>query len=406
MSFMKKNLLLVGLLTAGLTFPMFSCSDDDGGEEDGGNGGGGSTVDSVATDTTSTDSISSADIDYTSSNASSWGTYMLIVADLLQQDAADLDSAWRVSYSSNGVSFATTFKNHTGNGYTSAVSCIEQIIDGCADIANEVGTSKIGEPYNYYIAGRTTQALYAVESWYSWHSRDDYTNNIYSIRNSYYGTRDGSIATNSLYNYVNSLNSTLNAQVVAAIEDAAEAIQAIPQPFRNNIASTQSVTAMTACATLESLLTNTLKPYLIANDNDDAYDAIVAQYVDAVVLPTYADLKTKNAALYDAVAAFRSNPSNDGFEACAEAWLEARAPWEQSEAFLFGPVDELGLDPNMDSWPLDQDAIVNILNSGNYDNLEWNEGDSDETIESAQNVRGFHTLEFFIFKDGEARTVE
>ena len=38
-------------------------------------------------------------------------------------------------------------------------------------------------------------------------------------------------------------------------------------------------------------------------------------------------------------------------------------PWEQSEAFLFGPVDILGLDPNMDSWPLDQVAIVNILNS-------------------------------------------
>ena len=34
-------------------------------------------------------------------------------------------------------------------------------------------------------------SLYAVESWYSWHSRDDYTNNIYSIRNAYYGSLDG-----------------------------------------------------------------------------------------------------------------------------------------------------------------------------------------------------------------------
>ena len=83
----------------------------------------------------------------------------------------------------------------------------------------------------------------------------------------------------------------------------------------------------------------------------------------------------------------------------------AREPWEKSEAFLFGPVDALGLDPNMDSWPLDQVAIVNILNSGNFDDLNWTDGESDDEIEAAQNVRGFHTLEFLLFKNGEPRTV-
>ena len=106
-----------------------------------------------------------------------------------------------------------------------------------------------------------------------------------------------------------------------------------------------------------------------------------------------------------AVQALAGTPSNDAFESACDAWIVARQPWEQSEAFLFGPVDAMGLDPNMDSWPLDQVAIVNILNSGDFSNLEWNEGDSEDQITSTQEIRGFHTLEFLLFKNGNPRTV-
>ena len=59
----------------------------------------------------------------------------------------------------------------------------------------------------------------------------------------------------------------------------------------------------------------------------------------------------------------------------------------------------------MDSWPLDQVAIVNILNSGNFDNLDWTDGDDEDKIAATQEVRGFHTLEFLLFKNGEPRKV-
>jgi hypothetical protein len=36
--------------------------------------------------------------------------------------------------------------------------------------------------------------------------------------------------------------------------------------------------------------------------------------------------------------------------------------------------------------------------------MEWTDDQEDEDIEAAQNVRGFHTLEFLLFKNGEART--
>ena len=251
------------------------------------------------------------------------------------------------------------------------------------------------------------QALYAVESWYSWHSIDDYTNNIHSIRNAYYGTRDGKVASSSLATLISTTNATLDQDVRNSIQRAIDAIQAIPAPFRNNIGAPEVSTAMEVCNELEEVLGN-LKGYIQRNEavNADAVlQPILNNYVNNVVLPTYSDLLKANTSLYQAAQAFQKNPSNAAFEACCEAWFSARAPWETSEAFLFGPVDALGLDPNMDSWPLDQEAIANILNSGKFDQLTWSDGDSDDDIEAVQSVRGFHTMEFLIFKDGKARTL-
>lgn len=352
------------------------------------------------------DTVNAKDIDYTSANSKSWHNYMINVALLLSDDAQSLCDAWTVSYNGDEP-FATTFKNHSKGAYQSALNCLEQIVDGCADIANEVGTAKIGDPYNLYMAGRTEEALYAVESWYSWHSRDDYTNNIRSIRNSYYGSFDGTVNTHSMSALIAEADPDLDARLKAAIQKAADDIQAIPQPFRNHINSSEANVAMESCASLEALLSNDLKRALNSmSGNDEMLDAIVESYVDEVVVPTYRNLVSCNNTLRDAVNRLARNPSDAAFESACDAWLEAREPWEKSEAFLFGPVDQLGLDPNMDSWPLDQNAIVQNLNTGSFDNLDWSDGDSDDVIEAAQNLRGFHTLEFLLFKDGQPRRIK
>lgn len=352
------------------------------------------------------DTVNAKDIDYTSANSKSWHNYMINVALLLSDDAQSLCDAWTVCYNGDEP-FAATFKNHSKGAYQSALNCLEQIVDGCADIANEVGTAKIGDPYNLYMAGRTEEALYAVESWYSWHSRDDYTNNIRSIRNSYYGSLDGTVNTHSMSALIAEADPDFDARLKAAIQKAADDIQAIPQPFRNHINSSEANVAMESCASLEALLSNDLKRALNSmSGNDEMLDAIVESYVDEVVVPTYRNLVSCNNALRDAVNRLVRNPSDAAFESACDAWLEAREPWEKSEAFLFGPVDQLGLDPNMDSWPLDQNAIVQNLNTGSFDNLDWSDGDSDDVIEAAQNLRGFHTLEFLLFKDGQPRRIK
>ncbi|MDE6578447.1 MAG: peptidase M75, partial [Muribaculaceae bacterium] len=350
--------------------------------------------------------VDSKNIDYSSENADSWHNYSVKVAELLARDSQDLYDSWNKAYE-GGASYSSIFKTASAP-YTSYLNCIEEILDGCSDIANEVGEAKIGDPYDLFTAGRREEALYAVESWYSWHSRDDYSNNILSIRNSYLGSLDGTENEASMAALVKSENPQLDSDTRSAITAAYDAILAIPQPFRNNINCQEARTAMEACADLDNLLTKRLKPFFQNLDTsfDSELEKIVENYTDRVVLPTYQTLCERNNALLKAVKDLSSSRTDENFRKAANAWLLAREPWEKSEAFLFGPVDALGLDPNMDSWPLDQDAIVNHLKSGNFSDLEWGNGDDDSKVEAAQNIRGFHTLEFLLFKDGAPRKIE
>lgn len=392
---MKKNFFYAAALAMGLTFSVTACSDDD----------------------TPKEPVDVANIDYTSENATSWNNYMKAVVTLLLRDASDLYEYWDKSYK-GGESYAETFKNHRAP-FNSAGSCVQQVIDGCVDIAIEVGESKIGDPYSKYQAGDVTEALYAVESWYSWHSREDYSNNIVSICNAFCGVRSeavisgadiekSKIAEQSLYTVLkDNGHQELADNTLSAIKKAYDKILAIPQPFRNHINSPQSLAAQEACSELSVLLKDKVKP-ACEKLEEAVLSPVVENYVNVVVLPTYSDLKDKVATLYVKVDALAENPTNQAFKNACDAWISAREPWEKSEAFLFGPVADQGLDPNMDSWPLDQAAIVNILNSGDYSQMKWsgNYTEDSEAISAAQNVRGFHTLEFLLFKDGQARTVD
>lgn len=400
---MKKNVFLVALLAMGLT--TFTACDEENNEK------------------TIPEGI--ADVDFeedqtavTDANLTNWVQYSVQVANLLTKDASDLKNAWTDSYN-GGDAYSEQFKNPgTGKTFASYSNCVQQIIEGCADIANEVGTAKIGEPRDLWEKGSYKDAVYAVESWYSFHSIDDYTNNILSIRNAVYGTRNGEQAAQSVASYLKANNVSLYNSLVTKINTAVNAIQGIKSPLRSYLGSNTVLAAQDACSALEKVLTNDLKPVMMAASEEDL-KPIIINYTDNVVLPTYADLLADNTALNTAIRTLANTAGeyqagtktvadvNLAFKAAALLWITAREPWETSEAFLFGPVADKGLDPNMDSWPLDVDALKNTLASGKFDNLTW-EGEfdeDDETIAAVQNVRGFHTLEFLLFYNGTPRTL-
>jgi uncharacterized iron-regulated protein len=137
----------------------------------------------------------------------------------------------------------------------SFVAAVSQIFDGAIDIANEVGETKIEAPY-------TSHKVEEVESWYSWHSLEDYQNNIQSIKNAYLGgvgnTTRPSVAL--LSNYVASKNAQLDKDIKAKIEDCITKIAAIGggsksfyEVVRDQINATQVEAAVDACEDLAGL---------------------------------------------------------------------------------------------------------------------------------------------------------
>ncbi len=135
-----------------------------------------------------------------------------------------------------------------------------------------------------------------------------------------------------------------------------------------------------------------------SDDDDDGidppvgYDAepILRQAAHGVIFATYEDLRFAAADLNGAIAVLRVGPSETTLAAARSAWRAARVPWEQSEGFLFGPVSDEGLDPAIDSWPVNETDLNAVLASGEELDQELIDGLGDE-------LKGFHTLEYLLF---------
>ncbi|MDR2835024.1 MAG: peptidase M75 [Bacteroidales bacterium] len=185
--------------------------------------------------------------------------YLCAIAEVLAEDCILLEGNWcgfnnlsaskkeiianaDLSISSN---FGEEMKNagNPGSRYRSLQQAIFEILEGCKDIADEVGNSKIADPVS-------SQNVLEVESWYSWNSLSDFVNNINSIENSYLGGINGFQA-NSLSNFVAQKNQALDEEIKNNINIAKTKILAIGQPFRNNLNNvTGAQEAMTACDNL------------------------------------------------------------------------------------------------------------------------------------------------------------
>ena len=139
---------------------------------------------------------------------------------------------------------------------------------------------------------------------------------------------------------------------------------------------------------------------------DEQLSAQVAeQFVDHTVAPTYTALAAKAELLASQLAALRQNPSNTGVEEACQTFLDAREQWEKSEAFLFGAAGDFGIDPHIDSWPLDEDAFRTLM----YESpamiaaLDGEDGDVVAGERLGNALLGFHGLEYILFADGRAK---
>lgn len=159
------------------------------------------------------------------------------------------------------------------------------------------------------------------------------------------------------------------------------------------------------------------------NNDDDKTDgidkqnaeleAVAKQYVGSTVNLTYSLLATETQKLYEDLLALKtkmkggaSASQSEIDDICAE-FLLARGYYEESEAFLFGAATDFGIDPHIDTWPLDLQGLADALsNKTQMSNLDA-ENEDDAIAYAAgklgQELLGFHGIEFVIFRDGKNR---
>ena len=135
-------------------------------------------------------------------------------------------------------------------------------------------------------------------------------------------------------------------------------------------------------------------------------EAIVKQYLNHTVYPTYAQLAEKTAALVGNLETLKGSMTQANVNTATATFLEARKWWEMSEAFLFGAASDFGIDPHIDSWPLDEDAFNNLMASPNMIAMLANDENGMVAGEQLGNaLLGFHGIEYILFREGQPRNV-
>ncbi len=190
--------------------------------------------------------------------------YAIAVASDLALSACRLEAAWAgmdnidedkaafliLSEEEPEDDFGFQMKNcgKAGSTWMSVTAGTEQIIEGCKDIIDEVGTQKIGNPY-------TGEDTNYIESPHSWNSITDFYDNVVSIRNSYFGALGAtSPEANSVSAYIASIDKEANDGVVSALEKCLSAIDAMPRPFVKNYTDPKVGAAIEACTALNDAL--------------------------------------------------------------------------------------------------------------------------------------------------------
>ena len=144
--------------------------------------------------------------------------------------------------------------------------------------------------------------------------------------------------------------------------------------------------------------------------NEKEMQQIAEQYVPKVIYATYGDLARETGELYvllaDAAEGGVSALTQAKLDAICAKFLEARQSWEESEAFLFGAATDFGIDPHIDTWPLDPDGLATELSNAEKVNaLKGEDGILYAAAKLGQELLGFHGIEFILFRDGKNRTV-
>jgi predicted lipoprotein len=123
--------------------------------------------------------------------------------------------------------------------------------------------------------------------------------------------------------------------------------------------------------------------------------AVLQSLADVVIIPTYREVAVRLDAFAAIAVALRQEPTAERLAAAKESWRSARHTWKQSEAFRFGPTEDLHLRirSKVDWSPISPARIEEQI-----------AGTAEMTAEYIDtlgtNRRGFLTIEYLLFDGG------
>ena len=127
------------------------------------------------------------------------------------------------------------------------------------------------------------------------------------------------------------------------------------------------------------------------SEKDKRYQAIADQFTKNTVIVTYTGLADQTEALVEKLKALKADKTDDNVKSVCETFLNARAWWEKSEAFLFGAASDFGIDPHIDSWPLDLDGLLDEMkNTSHITAMEAEDADVWAGVKLGPELLGFH----------------
>ena len=140
---------------------------------------------------------------------------------------------------------------------------------------------------------------------------------------------------------------------------------------------------------------------------DERFMEIADRFVNHTVIPTYTSLSDYTEQLVEDLQALREDVSQANIAKACETFLTARAYWEKSEAFLWGAATDFGIDPHIDTWPLDLVGLKEALtNEAQIAGLASEDGDVYAGEKLGPTLLGFHGIEYVLFFEGRHRTAD
>ena len=149
----------------------------------------------------------------------------------------------------------------------------------------------------------------------------------------------------------------------------------------------------------------------VSTDKEEALQRAMAPYVNNTVIATYSKMADEGLVLLDKCEQIlkAQEAGTDYSTLMAEAgtaWRAMRKHWEQSEAFLYGPAAGHNIDPHIDSWPLDFNAMNALLNDPVRMAAIEEQGGAYVGDKLGYALKGFHACEYLLFesvlKEGRA----